>query len=224
MRNYRRKTQQKSNVAGGNSNGFVLGILDDSAQQFCTNRHRTQYHEKASPKPRKKDGNLHIAIIPPHQLSAPRVKTFSRVRSLGHAKASFRATLVCSAGRTRVKRSKRCRRTFSPPDHARTSRSAERKPVLTVRVLSDGRKQKTPELRSDASVFAPRVGLEPTTNSLTASCSTIELPRNVSRSIANRRHISNDMYRRNLCEVIYRRTARMIQMRTHAPRMATTKL
>src|SRR3989338_2744661 len=37
--------------------------------------------------------------------------------------------------------------------------------------------------------LAPRVGLEPTTNSLTGSCSTIELPRNMS----NRKTIPNFM-------------------------------
>jgi Raf kinase inhibitor-like YbhB/YbcL family protein len=43
--------------------------------------------------------------------------------------------------------------------------------------------QKSPE--GDFANQAPRVGLEPTTNSLTGSCSTIELPRNIVRLNAN---------------------------------------
>ena len=51
-----------------------------------------------------------------------------------------------------------------------------------VSKLARGRILKKVKAPEEALTFysdAPRVGLEPTTNSLTGSCSTIELPRNV---------------------------------------------
>jgi site-specific DNA recombinase len=48
-----------------------------------------------------------------------------------------------------------------------------------MRVPSEARKVHFKELIEDTDKLAPRVGLEPTTNSLTGSCSTIELPRNM---------------------------------------------
>jgi hypothetical protein len=48
-----------------------------------------------------------------------------------------------------------------------------------LRVLP-ARKRKRPEdMPLALTVFAPRVGLEPTTKRLTVACSTIELPRNM---------------------------------------------
>lgn len=51
--------------------------------------------------------------------------------------------------------------------------------ALSSTLLTTGRAaRQNSESSASIQVWAPRVGVEPTTNSLTASCSTIELPRN----------------------------------------------
>lgn len=92
----------------------------------------------------------------------------------------YQIFVIGSAGR-------RLSRTFSGSVEPENFSTLILRPVLLngiprkiLRVLPTERNSKTPKTCLGVQLFlAPRVGVEPTTNSLTASCSTIELPRNV---------------------------------------------
>src|SRR3989344_1259731 len=80
-----------------------------------------------------------------------------------------------------AKSSFQCRRTETPLGPARATRSTERVPRTHFRIPLRKESVKPQCLRIGAQLLlAPGVGFEPTTYTLTACHSTVELPRNIS--------------------------------------------